>query len=819
MFFVGNWRDRPRNFAPSHFTMANYYTDINLKSEMREYSDDLFQNLHLIPDPLKKNLADQFVNPELPTKMPEEKMHMNQEPAHNESTLSGITNFISGVFNVLSSAMFRRAKTEDNQQMASDWRHASKECKNGPSDHILGDDIKNDMSDCRTAATNCEDKLNKVRLLLNSRTTSSPVKFHSRRPKRVFVEPNSIEEHFQDAFSPEEYINLANESYLEYYSPLQYQSPEYIEAQSPNMRTHCKEVNDTIEIGNHLPEITVNKPNVPDNVNNKCVLNRNNTNVEENITKNDLITSCEDKLMKLKAMLQENRKKNTNLQTIQSETETCTESIKKPSKSIPIDKTKDKRFKNPNRLSDKRKKCQIKQSIQDELLFAYEVALDQSSYEESPSFHSLEKIHEDIPFSPSVATPVDCFDEISGKFCNSNSSEDSFQIVFTDVPKLHRLSDCDSEDSFIVFDDSLDSCFTSNDVFGESEGESDSDSDLSDSGFKLSAKLSQTVSDLTEDSLYNEDVVDFGGLVNEEKRSGLLVDERRKDFKKTLPPKKVRFSSDPPKVHVMRVWAFAARQARAGHWERYALDRDRFKRRIADVDMAVSWVLKPQHRSRVMFQRFMPWWNAQKRKEIAEKKQKEEEEKLKKAEAATMNENGKVDVVERSDNKLDPVVDRHNLDIENLDLNTRVDLDRSKEADDVNKVGSKEVNTCDVNVDLAINAKGTEIDYLKSRENNLDKTRLLDDHIKLNCTEYINDHSTLKEVENSKSNLDCLCYINEENKCINNTDEEVTKLKVNVENHDNSLIGLDVEEVDMKYKNEKLSNNTRVDCNEIIYNS
>lgn len=45
--------------------------------------------------------------------------------------------------------------------------------------------------------------------------------------------------------------------------------------------------------------------------------------------------------------------------------------------------------------------------------------------------------------------------------------------------------------------------------------------------------------------------------------------------------------------------------------------------------MAVSWVLKPQHRSRVMFQRFMPWWNALRRKELAEKKLREEEEKLK----------------------------------------------------------------------------------------------------------------------------------------------------------------------------------------------
>lgn len=45
--------------------------------------------------------------------------------------------------------------------------------------------------------------------------------------------------------------------------------------------------------------------------------------------------------------------------------------------------------------------------------------------------------------------------------------------------------------------------------------------------------------------------------------------------------------------------------------------------------MAVSWVLKPQHRARIKFQRFMPWWNAQKRKEIADKKEKEAQEKLK----------------------------------------------------------------------------------------------------------------------------------------------------------------------------------------------
>ncbi|CAD0206950.1 unnamed protein product [Chrysodeixis includens] len=54
---------------------------------------------------------------------------------------------------------------------------------------------------------------------------------------------------------------------------------------------------------------------------------------------------------------------------------------------------------------------------------------------------------------------------------------------------------------------------------------------------------------------------------------------------------------------------------------------------IDDVEVAVSWVLKPQHRSRIMFQRFMPWWNAQKRKEIADKKEEDRLKELKAEEA------------------------------------------------------------------------------------------------------------------------------------------------------------------------------------------
>ncbi|GBP61456.1 hypothetical protein EVAR_34691_1 [Eumeta japonica] len=56
--------------------------------------------------------------------------------------------------------------------------------------------------------------------------------------------------------------------------------------------------------------------------------------------------------------------------------------------------------------------------------------------------------------------------------------------------------------------------------------------------------------------------------------------------------RQVRFSTAPPRVKVMRVWAFAARCARAGHWERYVADRDRFKKRR--VRMRPCNVFRPQ---------------------------------------------------------------------------------------------------------------------------------------------------------------------------------------------------------------------------------
>ncbi|XP_033823607.1 protein phosphatase 1 regulatory subunit 15B [Periophthalmus magnuspinnatus] len=62
--------------------------------------------------------------------------------------------------------------------------------------------------------------------------------------------------------------------------------------------------------------------------------------------------------------------------------------------------------------------------------------------------------------------------------------------------------------------------------------------------------------------------------------------------------KKVRFSNE-VKVHVMRSWRFAHEAARRGQWEESARDRDRFRRRIQEVDRTVGPILRQEHRERV----------------------------------------------------------------------------------------------------------------------------------------------------------------------------------------------------------------------------
>ncbi|XP_076028952.1 uncharacterized protein LOC143017860 isoform X2 [Oratosquilla oratoria] len=62
--------------------------------------------------------------------------------------------------------------------------------------------------------------------------------------------------------------------------------------------------------------------------------------------------------------------------------------------------------------------------------------------------------------------------------------------------------------------------------------------------------------------------------------------------------KKVKFAEN-PQVHPMVAWDFAYRASRKGIWEQYAQDRERFRKRVSDLESVLGPVLETTHRQKV----------------------------------------------------------------------------------------------------------------------------------------------------------------------------------------------------------------------------
>lgn len=671
-----------------------------------KFDDTLLSKIHSIPDPLKKNLADtviissedkkaakmSVVNENCPysSYFDSDKLQMsppNPSPPRGDY-IAGIANYVTSFFSAISGVVFaKRPKspdvqyfdccdTDNSQEMPplSHW-HKSKIDELNKTLATDSCEVNDNMNESGSAVVQCENKLNEVRRLLSSESvpksskSSQPSRLRPRRPKKVFVEPGSVHGSYVEDFDTEEFVSLANEEYIEYFSVSNnVVSSDNCEIQAAKMKTeivpekkttdiiealpvsekkseisisqNCKSYENSIQdieatnIVKDLPKIletefnseiskptdkvisieekskTVKDTEIPNPVLHTPgseVSNSKSVSVPEQDTKKEVISSCEDKMARLKSLLQIRRQKKpqtpnesssnqiasepkTSLETENLPNISITESIKevvtkKPPKPIPIQKPKDKKYKNPHCLMNKRKHSRLRKVIQEDMLFANDIdsgdindhspkvhnskirkdplhnSLDVSSAENSPMSRSIDHME-----TPSSSVENNYFDEMKGRFHSSSTtdSEDSFQIVFAESQKVSRMrrpSDCDSEDSFIVFEDSPDSCYTSNDVFGDSDCESsmsETDSDLSDSGCddvcKLSPNLSRTIGDLTDDSLYeNEkegtrDEIDCAATsfeeipsdeVGEEKRPGLLIDDLKKLRRKNQPPKKV----------------------------------------------------------------------------------------------------------------------------------------------------------------------------------------------------------------------------------------------------------------------------------------
>lgn len=130
-------------------------------------------------------------------------------------------------------------------------------------------------------------------------------------------------------------------------------------------------------------------------------------------------------------------------------------------------------------------------------------------------------------------------------------------------------SDCQSEDSFVVFandEDDLESdCFTE-----------DEDSDDTDAEDESSGEMCHDMAHMNNfvDSQIKKKKVSF------ETRDKLCV------------------------VHPMVSWSFAYRSARKGHWEELGRDRTRFSDRITNIAPIISRILNLDHRDTIYHQRF-----------------------------------------------------------------------------------------------------------------------------------------------------------------------------------------------------------------------
>ena len=59
------------------------------------------------------------------------------------------------------------------------------------------------------------------------------------------------------------------------------------------------------------------------------------------------------------------------------------------------------------------------------------------------------------------------------------------------------------------------------------------------------------------------------------------------------------------KICLLSKWSYAYRQARIGHWEEVARDRERFKRRVMNGESLLTPILDITHRDEIYHRRFI----------------------------------------------------------------------------------------------------------------------------------------------------------------------------------------------------------------------
>ncbi|XP_055533081.1 uncharacterized protein LOC129723122 [Wyeomyia smithii] len=195
---------------------------------------------------------------------------------------------------------------------------------------------------------------------------------------------------------------------------------------------------------------------------------------------------------------------------------------------------------------------------------------------------------------------------------NVSMSHEFFRAQHT-----RQTSECDSEDSFVIFSDDAPQVITStnpikqqhicakiNHIFAKplfrrqrqiSECSDDSIVFCYENDCEAEDIYCETMS-TGENSSDEEDIENRSSFENSESNLSQQLDSGFEE-------KKVRFNLN-PEVHVIRVWDFASRQARKGEWETAARDRERFRKRIEEIEPVLKPVFDCNLRETVFRDRF-----------------------------------------------------------------------------------------------------------------------------------------------------------------------------------------------------------------------
>ncbi|CAD7092854.1 unnamed protein product [Hermetia illucens] len=167
---------------------------------------------------------------------------------------------------------------------------------------------------------------------------------------------------------------------------------------------------------------------------------------------------------------------------------------------------------------------------------------------------------------------------VTGATCKSPVGKMRAPYAFTPPQRVRQISEC-SDDSLVI-------CFSEDAREGVLELARDSDEESNlDSYSDDSSSEDENDIDETDNCMKMPEMGQLDSSFDETK------------------DKKVRFNLN-PEIHVMYKWDFAYRSARRGHWENFARDRDRFKKRISNLANIINPVLDTQHREKIYGSRF-----------------------------------------------------------------------------------------------------------------------------------------------------------------------------------------------------------------------